>query len=129
MSTLGTEPRDYTYAVFHQPNLKFPQKAARCLGFTRKQIDHGLLVGTIGNTCAGSVLIGFSAVLDVAQPGDRILLASFGPGAGSDAFSFMVTKNVLGRSFLAPTTLDYVFRYKEIDYGTYLRYRNKLRVK
>ncbi len=29
MEALGTKPADYTYAVFHQPNTKFPQKVAR----------------------------------------------------------------------------------------------------
>jgi len=126
MSALGTEPGDYAYAVFHQPNLKFPRDVAQILGFTREQIDPGLLVGVIGNTYAGSSLVGFSAVLDVASVDDRILLVSFGSGAGSDAFAFRVTKTLPQRRFLAPTTLGYISRHKEIDYGTYVRYRGKL---
>ncbi|KAA5773093.1 hydroxymethylglutaryl-CoA synthase, partial [Pseudomonas aeruginosa] len=46
----GTRPSDYTYAVFHQPNAKFPQKAAKALGFTQEQIKTGLLVPRLGNT-------------------------------------------------------------------------------
>ena len=34
MERRGTRPSDYDYAVFHQPNAKFPQKAAKSLGFT-----------------------------------------------------------------------------------------------
>ena len=75
------------YAIFHQPNTKFPQRAAKMLGFTPEQIQPGLLVPVIGNTYSGSAIIGLTAVLDVAQPGDRILLVSFGSGAGSDAFA------------------------------------------
>jgi len=34
---------DYTWAVFHQPNTKFPQRVAQMLGFTPEQIAPGLL--------------------------------------------------------------------------------------
>jgi hydroxymethylglutaryl-CoA synthase len=64
--------------------------------------------------------------LDVAEPGDRILLVSFGSGAGSDAFSLRVTDALLDRRHLAPTTRAYVDRRVEIDYATYARYRNKI---
>ena len=51
----------------------------------------------IGNTYAGSALVGLTAVLDVADPGDRILLVSYGSGAGSDAFSLRVTERLPDR--------------------------------
>jgi hydroxymethylglutaryl-CoA synthase len=117
---------DFRYAVFHQPNIKFPQRAADMLGFSRQQIEAGLLVGRIGNTYAGSSLLGLSAVLDEAQPGDRILLVSFGSGAGSDAFSLVVTEQIEGRRHRAPATSDYIARRQVIDYATYARYRGKL---
>ncbi|HIE38719.1 MAG TPA: hydroxymethylglutaryl-CoA synthase, partial [Anaerolineales bacterium] len=128
MEALGTTPADYTYAVFHQPNLKFPRTVARRLGFTPEQTGPGLLVGEIGNTYAASSLIGLTAILDQAQPGDRILLVSFGSGAGSDAISLKVTEAVAGRQGRAPATRDYVARRTEIDYATYVRYRRKLRM-
>ena len=123
---LGRQPEDYAYAIFHQPNARFPQQAARSLGFTQEQIAPGLLVPVIGNTYAGSSLMGLTAVLDVAKPGDRIFLASYGSGAGSDAFSLVVTDAVLERQKRAPATQAYIARRKEIDYATYVRYRRKL---
>jgi hydroxymethylglutaryl-CoA synthase len=128
MEALGFSPSDYTYAVFHQPNLKFPLSVGRKLGFTKEQLTTGLLVGEIGNTYAGSSLLGLTAVLDQAQPGDRILVTSFGSGAGSDAFSLRVTESIAERQGRAPTTQDYVARRSEIDYGTYVRYRRKLKM-
>jgi hydroxymethylglutaryl-CoA synthase len=129
MGALGTEPADYTYAVFHQPNAKFPQTAAKQLGFTSEQIAPGLLANDIGNAYAGSALLGLTAVLDVVVPGDRVLLVSYGSGAGSDAFSLRATEAVLARQERAPLTQDYIARHKEVDYGTYVRFVGKLMVK
>lgn len=129
MNAVGAHPSDFKYAVFHQPNVKFPQRVANQLGFSKEQIAPGLLVNVIGNTYAGSALIGLSAVLDIAQPGDRILVVSFGSGAGSDAFLIQITERILERRERAPKTQDYIARRTEIDYGTYVRYRGKLAVK
>ena len=129
MDEMGTVPADYASAVFHQPNTKFPQRAAQMLGFTPEQIKTGLLVTEIGNTYAGSSLIGLTAILDEAKPGDRIFMVSFGSGAGSDAFSLRVTDHIAERRDRAPATRDYIARRKEIDYATYTRYRHKLQMK
>lgn len=122
----NTTAKDYRYAIFHQPNIKFPQRAAKQLGFTDEQIKTGLLVGVIGNTYAGSAMIGLTAVLDEAQPGDKILLVSFGSGAGSDAFVLTTTDHIQDRQSRAPKTKDYIARRTQIDYAAYARLRGKL---
>jgi hydroxymethylglutaryl-CoA synthase len=126
MEALGTTPQDYAAAVFHQPNPKFPERAARILGFTPDQTKEGLLCPMVGNTYAGSSMLGLTATLDKAKPGDRVLLVSFGSGAGSDAVSMQVADRIEERRNRAPLTEVYVERRKEIDYGTYVRYRRKL---
>lgn len=125
----GTTPADYQYAVFHQPNTKFPQRVAADLGFSKEQISAGLLVPVIGNTYAGAAIIGLTAILDIAKPGERILMVSFGSGAGSDAFQITVTDKIEERRDKAPKTQDYVRRRTEIDYATYARFRGKLVMK
>jgi len=129
MAATGTTASDYQYAVFHQPNTKFPQRVASQLGFTKEQIAPGLLVPVIGNTYAGAAIIGLTAILDVAKPGDRILMVSFGSGAGSDAFVIRVTDLIEARRHRALRTSDYIARRTEIDYATYARYRGKLAMK
>lgn len=129
MEATGTHPSDYAFAVFHQPNSKFPQRVAKSLGFTSSQIETGLLVSVIGNTYAGSALVGLTAVLDAAQPGQRVLVVSFGSGAGSDAFCLQTTDRLPPRQSLAPRTHDYIARRTEIDYATYARFRGKLTMK
>src|SRR5512133_2121999 len=111
---IGATAADYTYAVFHQPNTKFPQRAAAMLGFTDEQIKPGLLVPVIGNTYAGAAMIGLAATLDVAQPGDRILVVSFGSGAGSDALALTVTDALPERRARARSTAEYIARRTQI---------------
>lgn len=128
MEALGAEPGDFDYAVLHQPNVKFPERAAKMLGFNAEQIKTGLLAGRVGNVYAGSCLLGLSAVLDEAKPGDRIMIVSYGSGAGSDAMVMRVTDKISERQGRAPKTEDYVQRRSEIDYATYSRYRGKLQL-
>jgi hydroxymethylglutaryl-CoA synthase len=129
MSATETSPSDYQHVVFHQPNSKYPQRVGRALGFKPEQFMTGLLVEKIGNTYAGSALVGLTAVLDVAQPGDRILLVSYGSGAGSDALIMRTTSLLPEHRDQAPRTHDYIARRTEIDYATYTRYRGILVMK
>jgi hydroxymethylglutaryl-CoA synthase len=128
MEGLGYTAQDFAYVVFHQPNTRFPTQVARRLGFVPEQYNTGLLAPAIGNTYAGASLVGLSAVLDVAQAGDRVLVVSYGSGAGSDAFVWMTTDALAERRDRAPKTQDYVARRQPIDYGLYVRYRQKLHI-
>ena len=126
MQGLGTSANDYAHVVFHQPNAKFPQRAGQLLGFKPEQLAAGLLAPFIGNTYAGSALLGLTAVFDQAAAGERVLLVSFGSGAGSDAISFRVTARMQAQRDLAPSTATYIARRTQIDYALYARYRGKL---
>lgn len=127
MEMMNTTPKDYSYAVFHQPNVKFPSRAAKSLGFKPEQIQAGLLANDIGNVYSGSCMIGLTAILDIAAPDERILMVSYGSGAGSDAFDLHVTAKIREKPRSLPTTQDYLKRRTEIDYATYARYRDKLK--
>ena len=127
LEELSRTPQDYRWAVFHQPNPKFVQRLARMLGFRQEQIEPGFLVPAIGNTYAGSSLLGLAATLDVAEPGDHIFFTSYGSGAGSDAFSFRVTSRIGTVRNGVPSVRDYLERKREIaDYGVYLRLMKKI---
>ena len=128
MEKLGAKPQDFDYAVFHMPNGKFPTTAAKAMGFTMDQLKHGLVVTEIGNCYSGASPLGLAATLDVAKPGERILVTSYGSGAGSDSFSFVVTDKIVERRDLAPKSRDYIDRKHYIDYGTYVKMRKKLKV-
>ena len=126
MQGLGTSAGDYAHVVFHQPNAKFPQRAGQLLGFKPEQLEAGLLAPFIGNTYAGSALLGLTAVFDKAAAGERVLLVSFGSGAGSDAIAFRVTARMQAQRDLAPSTAASIARRTQIDYALYARYRGTL---
>lgn len=126
LKKLDLAPKDFEYAVFHQPNGKFPRNVAKTLGFSKDQIETGILVDRIGNTYSGSSLLGLARVLDIAKPGDRILMTAFGSGAGSDSFSIKVTNEIEKKRGIAPDVEFYIAEKKYIDYGTYVKIRGKI---
>ena len=127
MERAGLEAKDFDYAVFHMPNGKFPMKAGRTLGFEKEQIEPGWVVPWMGNTYSGSSPTGLVAILDVARPGERILLVSFGSGAGSDAFVFKVTEEIDVVRDLAPSFKSLLEENKiYLNYGEYAKFRGKI---
>jgi len=127
MEMTGTKPEDYTYAIFHQPNGKFPVRVAKMLGFTPEQVRQGLLCPIIGNTYSGATMLGLASVLDVAKPGDRVFLTSYGSGAGSDAFDITITDNINQlKKNKSPLVSELIDSKEYIDYATYAKYRDLL---
>lgn len=126
LGELGYGASDFRYAVFHQPNVKFPIKVAKTLGFGMDALKPGLIVSNVGNTYAGSTPLGLAATLDVAKPGDRILVVSYGSGAGSDAFSFVVQDAIDGCRDLDPPVSLFISRKRYLDYSIYMKVRGKI---
>jgi hydroxymethylglutaryl-CoA synthase len=89
------------------------------LGFTSEQIKRSLIVSELGNSYTASALMGLVATLEFVKPGERILFASYGSGAGSDAFIFKATTEINKKR------LNFSRSIKEkiyIDYATYLKF-------
>jgi len=127
MSRANLKPADFKFAVFHQPNGKFPLTAGRTLGFKDEQIETGLLNPWLGNTYSGSSPMGLTAILDVASPGDLILMTSYGSGAGSDSFIWRATKRLVEVRAKAPFTRPQLDENKVyITYGEYAKCRGKI---
>jgi hydroxymethylglutaryl-CoA synthase len=55
-------------------------------------------------------------------------MVSYGSGSGSDGFVYEVTDRIDGVRNLAPLTTDYLDKNKlYLDYGTYAKFRGKIR--
>ena len=128
LEKMGRTQADYDYVVLHQPNAKFPLEAGKKMGIPPEKITPGLLTPVIGNTYSGAAMIGLANVLDSAKAGDRILVTSFGSGAGSDSFSIKVTKNIDEKRARVKKLADYIANKKYIEYAIYLKHRRKIKM-
>lgn len=123
----GERLEEFDFVIFHQPNEKYPVEAAKKMKIPLEKLKPGLLVRKIGNTYSGATLVSLAHVLDISKPGNRILLTSFGSGAGSDAFSIEVNDGIEEVKTLAPTTMSYVNRKIYLNYGKYVKHKGKLK--
>jgi hydroxymethylglutaryl-CoA synthase len=124
MERLNLKIGDVDYFVAHQPNVQFPVRIAKELGFKEEQYVPMLQVAKFGNTYSGASPVGLAAVLDIAKPDDRILVASYGSGAGSDAYSLITTGQVLDKRHRQKMTIAYQAQnafLEHVDYTTYRR--------
>ena len=119
-----TRPENFDYVVFHSPNKKFPEKAAKKMGFTKKQVRYSLLVEEIGNTYSASSLISLANVLDHSKQDMHILVTSYGSGSGSDSLYLTTQKQIENkRKYKVSGQLkDFVF----LSYLDYLKKMNIL---
>ena len=100
------------------PNGKFPIQVASQLGFSQEQIKRSLIVSELGNSYTASALMGLVATLEYVKPGEKILFASYGSGAGSDAFIFTATSKLEKKRLFFSKKIH---EKKYIDYPTYLK--------
>ncbi|MGZ7068233.1 MAG: hydroxymethylglutaryl-CoA synthase, partial [Methanobacterium sp.] len=87
-----------------------------------------LLTPIIGNTYSGATPLGLAAILDIAQPEDRILAVSYGSGAGSDAFSITVKDKIEERRENAPTVTEMVAKKNYVNYAIYAKFKGKIKM-
>lgn len=123
MGKLNLKAGDVNYFVTHQPNAQFPVKVAKELGFKEEQYAVSLLVNKLGNTYSGCSLMGLAAVLDVAKPEERILIASYGSGAGSDAYLLRTTEQLLDKRQRQKMNVKYQTENPFLEFVDYTTYR------
>jgi len=123
MERLNLQVKDVNYFIAHQPNVQFPVKVARDLGFKEEQYLPSLQVAKFGNTYSGSSPVGLAAVLDIAKPNKRILIVSYGSGAGSDAYSLITTNQLLEKRQHQKLTVKYQAENPFLEYVDYTAYR------
>jgi hydroxymethylglutaryl-CoA synthase len=123
MKKLGRKPEDYAHVVIQQPDARAPASAAGKLGFQDPQLAAGMVSVNLGDLGAASAPMGLAAALEASKVGDRVLVVSYGSGAGSDALSF----KVLSDRKPAFTVSTETARKEYIDYVQYLKLKGAIR--
>ena len=122
MKKLGRKPEDYQHVVIQQPDARVPATVSARLSFTDVQLAAGLVSKFVGDVGAASTPLALAAVLDVAKVGDRIMLISYGSGAGSDAISLKVVSERKS-PYKVQAEAD---RKEYIDYVKYLKIKGAI---
>lgn len=109
----------FQHVVLQYVDERLTSTVAKSLGVKPAQMARGDVGSRVGDVGAASPLLGLAAVLDTADPGDRILAVSYGSGT-SDALSLMVGDGLDRR---IERSCEYYLSSKEsIDYVTYLKH-------
>jgi len=109
--------KDLSLAVFYGPNPRRHSEMGKRLGLTPEQIEPSLF-GVIGDTGAASAPMMLVSALEKAEPGERILAASYGNGA--DALLIEVAGKIEPRSDLQAHIAS---KRVSQDYLRYLHWR------
>lgn len=124
MEKLGAKAENFNHVILQQQESRMVSEASKKLGFTPEQFKAGMTLENFGDTGSASILIGLSAILDQAEPGQKILAISYGSGA-SDALSFKVTEEVNNKREKSTPVKRFKENKEYIDYFTHLR-QNKV---
>ena len=122
LKKLERKPEEYQHIVIQQPDARVPASVAARMAFTDAQLAAGLVAKSVGDLGAASVPVALAAALDAAKVGDRIMVISYGSGAGSDALSF----KVVGDRKAVPRFQAEVDKKEYIDYVKYLKLKGAI---
>ena len=133
LSKSKLKAEDCAYLCLHQPYQSLPLATAKKMGFKRNQVQTGITAARIGNTYSSACLLSLCAALEKAEVGDKILLASFGSGAGSDGFLLQVEDPI--KEFRQKIQASYESiavqmaneHCQQLTYGQYAYNQSKLR--
>ncbi len=114
-------PSDISTAILPAPNERANKTLAKAVGFNQDTKICDTLLSNVGHCGSAQPLLMLCHAIETSNPGDLLLLASYGNGA--DAFLFKVTENVKNRVnlFSIKTLLENKLMLP--SYGQFLSYK------
>ena len=121
LKTCNLSPGNFTKAAFYAPDGRMHRDIVKSLGLDAKTQIQDPLFDRVGNTGAAFAPMILIGALEVAKPGDRILLANYGDGADAYALRIigelekMEDRRGIKRNLESKLMLD--------NYGKYIKFR------
>ena len=123
------KPKDFDFVIMPHADKRVSKAVAEKIGFSSQQLDVGRVSDKIGDTGSAASLLGLSLVLDQALPGQRILVSSYGYGAGADVLGLTATDYLpkfRRRKSYGLSTLQQMELKESVSYSDYIRMERKL---
>jgi hydroxymethylglutaryl-CoA synthase len=117
-------PNSFRYLAIQQEDGKAPFQVGQKLGFSKEQITPGIISDYLGDCGAASALISLAKVLDTAEADEKIVVLSYGSGAGSDILVVKTTSKIREIS-RKPSTGELISQKAMVDYSTYIKLERK----
>ena len=117
--------KDFNAVAITQANGIQPIMAAGKLGLDMFAVMQNVLTSYIGDCGSASALIPFAHILDNASPDERILVISYGSGAGSDCLTFKTTKELAKKQPKKGLVMEQIEDKIMVDYATASKYEYK----
>jgi hydroxymethylglutaryl-CoA synthase len=124
MKKLGRSATDYEWLVLQGLDDARILDLGKKLGFEDKKTNASMISAKVGDTGTAASLLALCRVFELASPKQRVLLCSYGPGAGADAASFLIENKMTAAAGRAYDEL--LSRKEYVDYTTYLKLRRNL---
>lgn len=123
LGKIGLEIKDVAKVVFPPLSARDHAALARTMGLEKGQVQDPL-VQEVGNAGSAHPLLMLASALEEAQPGDRIVLASY--GSGSDALLFQVTEAAAGYRNRNKVRQNLTYKQEMDSYPKYLSFKGML---
>lgn len=124
LEKLGRSPKDYDFFALHGVDPPRPIGLTKKLGFDDTKMTPSIVSEKIGDTGAASPLLALSKLLESCSFKQRLLICSYGAGAGADALSIVVDGEMTPVPGIGLD--DYLDKKEYIEYSAYLKVRRFL---
>lgn len=129
MTKFRRKPGDFAYVAISQPDGRLPINIMKENGFDEQQIRQGMMAGEIGDCGSASALLSLQVVLDQAKAGERILVISYGFGAGCDMIGLKATDLIeegKRKRRTYPSVKELISNKEYVTYAQHLKQERKL---
>ncbi len=129
LTEIKIKPEDISCLAVSEPDGKSSADVAKSMKFKPEAVSATTLSPMVGDTGSASPLIALAAGLDKAKADEKILVASYGSGAGSDAFLVTATKGIdEKRERISAVANCFEENYKQyIEYIQYEKIKGRLK--